>query len=112
MDQFVFRAMSSSVTFVWSRGGEKVQLAGTFNGWKPVEMKPTEDRKRWQLPVQLEGGRHEFKFVVDGQWVHDPDQPSSVNNVGTHNNIVDVSLSGQFILHCALSVFSSIVFIS
>jgi 5'-AMP-activated protein kinase, regulatory beta subunit len=83
--------MSSSVTFVWPYGGEKVELAGSFTGWKPVEMNPTDDRKRWQLPVELGGGRHEFKFVVDGRWVHDPEQPTEVSDVGTQNNVVSIN---------------------
>ena len=50
---FYFRAMSSSVTFVWPYGGEKVELAGSFNGWKPVEMKSDQEKKKWILPYDL-----------------------------------------------------------
>jgi hypothetical protein len=45
--------MSSSVTFVWPYGGEKVELAGSFNGWKPVEMKSDQEKKKWILPYDL-----------------------------------------------------------
>jgi len=100
----LFRAMSSSITFTWPHGGTKVELAGSFNGWKPVEMNPSEDRKLWQLPVELQRGRHEFKFVVDGRWCHDPDQTNNINDVGSLNNIVDVK-GGQRKLHSSLVRF-------
>jgi hypothetical protein len=38
---------------------------------------------QWILPVDLKAGRHEFKFVVD------------VNDVGSHNNVVDVDEAGE-----------------
>ena len=81
--------MSSSVTFVWPYGGEKVQLAGSFTGWKPVEM-VTGETNKWILPYNLSPGNHEFKFVVDGKWVHDPEQTNHVNELGSHNNILSV----------------------
>ena len=92
-----FRAMSSSsVIFVWPHAGSKVELAGSFNGWKPVEMVPSADRKLWQLPMELQRGHHEFKFVVDGRWCHDPEQNSGVNDVGSLNNVVDVEDVGAW----------------
>jgi 5'-AMP-activated protein kinase regulatory beta subunit len=50
---------------------------------------------QWILPVDLKAGRHEFKFVVDGKWVHDPQQATDVNDVGSHNNVVDVDEAGE-----------------
>ena len=83
--------MGSPVTFIWPHGGStKVELAGTFNGWKPVTMNPVDDHQLWQLELELPLGHHEFKFVVDGRWCHDPDQQNAVNDVGSLNNIVDV----------------------
>eukprot|EP00117_Sycon_ciliatum_P001741 scpid37579/ scgid2910/ 5&apos len=38
------------------------------------------------LPV----GKHEYKFHVDGQWIHDPSEPTTRNAMGTLNNVVTI----------------------
>ena len=76
--------------FEWSHGAvEKVQLAGSFTQWKPVEMKKTSDEK-WALKLDLPPGEYEFKFVVDGNWVHDELAPVKTNEMGTMNNFLMV----------------------
>lgn len=61
-----------------------VFLAGTFNKWNAVDLKP---------------GRYEYKFVVDGAWCcgpgHDGDDhecPECVpNSFGTKNRVLEVT---------------------
>ena len=68
----------------------KVAIAGDFNGWKPQSMKKQKDGS-YSLTVKVPAGRHEYKFVLDGDWVHDPDVPEvSVNNFGTLNSVAEV----------------------
>jgi hypothetical protein len=39
----------------------------------------------------LPPGRHEYKFVVDGQWLPDPNaQANAFNAYGTLNSVVEV----------------------
>lgn len=75
-----------------------VFLAGTFNDWQ-TDATPLirGDDGTWKTKVELDHGRHEFKFLVDGQWCCEPNcQPSSEcaqcvpNEFGTMNRFVDV----------------------
>jgi len=46
---------------------------------------------RWQTPLALEPGRHQYKFVADGQWLHDPLARENVSNGhGSLNSVVEV----------------------
>lgn len=46
------------------------------------------DETSWRLILPVGLGRHEFKFVVDGKWVHDPELNHDVNELGSQNNFV------------------------
>lgn len=49
-----------------------VHLAGDFNNWDvsglPLQM---ESPGRWRVTVPLPPGVHQYRFLVDGQWVDD-----------------------------------------
>ena len=40
--------------------------------------------------IELGEGDHEYKFLVDGQWVIDPNAPTIENNAGFKNNCIHV----------------------
>lgn len=76
-----------------------VFLAGTFNDWQ-TDTTPlaVDDRGTWKAKLDLPTGRHEFKFVVDGQWRCEPNCHASgecpkcvSNDFGTMNRFVDVA---------------------
>ena len=50
-----------------------VFLAGLFNDWVPdaTPMK-SDGHGQWAVSVPLGRGRHEYKFVIDGQWCCEP----------------------------------------
>ncbi len=71
-------------------GADKVQLAGDFTGWQP---KPLRKNKAGEYVsvVPLAPGTYEYKFIVDGQWVMDPDNSSwAANSFGTFNSVCRV----------------------
>ena len=72
-----------------------VHLAGEFNGWDPAAMPMADDDGDgvWTLTVELEPGRYEYKFVVDGgaSWEPDAGNPESVDdNHGGENSVIIV----------------------
>jgi 1,4-alpha-glucan branching enzyme len=76
---------------------KQVFLVGTFNNWdsKANPMEPTGDGS-WASKLDLPPGRHEYKFVVDGEWCCTPgDDHAACNCVpnafGTMNLIIEVS---------------------
>jgi hypothetical protein len=74
-------------------GAKSVFVAGSFNDWKPEKapLAPA-GNGRWTGDVALKPGRHEYLFVVDGQWIPDPNAKESVQNpFGGRNSILGVS---------------------
>ena len=74
-------------------GAKKVCVAGSFNGWKP-EATPLTPRGEghWCGDLTVKPGRHEYLFVVDGQWLPDPNAKETVSNpFGGRNSVLLVS---------------------
>ncbi|RPJ42882.1 MAG: hypothetical protein EHM19_09750, partial [Candidatus Latescibacterota bacterium] len=70
-----------------------VSLAGAFNNWN-AEGTPLakEGDGVWSVVVPLGEGKHEYKFVVDGQWFADPENPVTAGEYG--NSVVQVGADG------------------
>lgn len=67
-----------------------VTVAGTFNHWN-ITQTPMRRGKDgiWAVTVSLPAGLHEYRFVVDGQWVSDPNATRSIRNPhGVDNSVV------------------------
>ena len=74
-------------------GAKHVCVAGSFNGWTP-EKSPLvpAGNGRWVGDLAVKPGRHEYLFVVDGQWVPDPNAKETVQNpFGGKNSVLLVS---------------------
>jgi len=72
---------------------KEVILMGDFNNWnsKIHPMKINEDGL-WKKIVMLPPGKYEYKFLVDGQWWHDPSNAYvCINCFGTQNNVLVVA---------------------
>ena len=77
-------------TFKPSNSPRTVQLAGDFNNWKPIQMRRETDRV-FAVDVPLRSGTHQYKFIIDEQWVLDPDNTLSTPNCyGTTNSVARV----------------------
>ncbi|MGO9203516.1 MAG: glycogen-binding domain-containing protein [Limisphaerales bacterium] len=74
-------------------GAREVFVAGSFNEWKP-DRTPLLHRGNghWVGDLAVEAGRYEYMFVVDGQWLPDPNAKESVQNpFGGKNSLLVVS---------------------
>jgi hypothetical protein len=66
---------------LYAPAAQAVFVAGSFNGWQPSAMPLQKQANgRWLVELTLEPGRHEYRFVVDGQWTDDPLSPAYVSN--------------------------------
>ena len=86
---------SSEKTFICYAGpnATRVFLAGDFNDWRTAAapMTKTNDGS-WRAKARLAPGEHQYKFIVDGQWVHDQAAERQVlNSYGTLNSVIRVS---------------------
>ena len=69
-----------------------VCVAGSFNNWQPqaTPMVPLGNGK-WAKELTLPEGKYEYRFVVDGAWVSDPQaQQTAPNPFGTANSVLTV----------------------
>ena len=73
--------------------GRQVSVAGSFNNWDP-EAKVLKDRNGdgiYRGIVMLEPGEYEYKFVIDGEWCIDENNPCfASNDLGTLNSVIRV----------------------
>lgn len=65
----------------------RVELAGSFTGWRPEHELREVAPGVWTALVPLDPGVHDYTFVVDGeQWVVDPYAPSVPDSFGGENS--------------------------
>ncbi|NIS59833.1 MAG: glycoside hydrolase [Proteobacteria bacterium] len=67
--------------------GNRVSLAGDFNHWDVNDTPMKSDSKgNWKVSVNLQPGRYEYRFWVDGIWQDDSKAQERVGNpFGSHN---------------------------
>ena len=73
--------------------GAEVFVAGTFNSWNPQEfrLKSNGDDTVYVGVVPVTPGEHEYKFVVNGQWMPDPNNADwRPNDFGSLNSVLRV----------------------
>jgi hypothetical protein len=69
-----------------------VAVAGTFNNWDCKKTPMVKDSGTgWKTTLSLLPGRYEYRFVVDGQWINDPEAKESASNpFGSTNSVLVV----------------------
>jgi 1,4-alpha-glucan branching enzyme len=91
----IVRPSQHEIEFVLEcEGAEQVYVCGDFNQWHRTSLRMigNPDAGLWEKRLPLPPGRHEYKFFVDGKWLHDPDAPENVPNIyGSLNSVLEVS---------------------
>jgi chromosome partitioning protein len=83
-EEIISRSKPILVKFkIKSREARHVYVVGDFNNWTLGEASKLERSgdSEWQKSVTLKPGKYRYKFVVDGRWVHDPDNPQQEDNI-------------------------------
>jgi len=75
-----------------TKSAKEVYLIGTFTSWKDKVLMIKSDGDFVTI-VDLPEGEHQYKFVVDGKWEHDPNQSTVDDTFNGKNNIVIVKKS-------------------
>lgn len=68
--------------------GKDVYVCGTFNDWQKLKM--SKSQKDFVAIVDLGEGDHEYKFLVDGNWITDPSAAVVETETGYKNNLIHV----------------------
>ncbi len=72
---------------------QSVTIAGDFNDWNSQEqyLKKNPDGT-WTISLKLQPGSYHYKFVVDGNWQEDPNNPNRLwVSEGTFNSVIEVA---------------------
>ncbi len=76
---------------------KRVFVAGSFNNWQNRELRMNKTSTGWELPLFLREGTHTYKYIVDGQWITDPDNPAKRDDgSGNINSVIAIGDSILF----------------
>ncbi len=67
---------------------KQVILSGSFNDWNKHALAMHRNEQGWSIEVPLTGGKHLYKFIVDGQWMIDPDNKKTETTWDGYENSV------------------------
>lgn len=73
--------------------GSEVFISGSFNDWDGTtkSLKDKNGDGTFKTSMLLEPGEYEYKFVVNGEWLIDTDNPNfTQNEMGTLNSVIKV----------------------
>jgi 1,4-alpha-glucan branching enzyme len=78
-----------NVTFIiYNTQAQRIEVAGTFNEWKMLQMfRNPNDAGMWGVRYEnLAPGRYDYKYIVDGEWIPDPENYTAVDDGSGHWN--------------------------
>ncbi|MEM1212069.1 MAG: AAA family ATPase [Planctomycetota bacterium] len=88
------RNTSRGVLFVQPGSpNQPITIAGEFNGWNAEShpMNYDANLEVWQACLPLPAGTHQYRLVINGDWVNDPHNPhQQTNPFGDPNSLVTV----------------------
>jgi 1,4-alpha-glucan branching enzyme len=87
-------ATAPSIEFrLFAPEAQEVCLAGDFSDWQPEDCRMRRFKDgTWKKMLKLKPGRYEYRFVVDGQWWTDPENPQrQYNPFGQENSVLTVA---------------------
>ena len=67
-----------------------VEVTGSFCNWTRGSFKlKKDDSGVWKRSINLDPGRYEYRFLVDGVWHEDPGNEQKAGNpFGSFNNVI------------------------
>lgn len=82
------------------QNAKEVLVTGTFNRWDETNFKMKRTKDGWKVTLQLSPDVYEYKFIVDGKWMSDPNNPSKTpNEYDDFNSVIDIQETVYFQLN-------------
>jgi hypothetical protein len=72
------------------KDAKKVMLVGSFNFWDANKNPMTFDGQAWFCEVLVDPGMVPYKFIVDGKYILDPDNPGTIKDGDYINSVIEV----------------------
>jgi len=72
---------------------KEVYIAGDFNNWQlDNSSRMEQDNGTWKRKIRLTTGKHHYRFIIDGKWTEDPNNPShETNPYGEMDSLIEVT---------------------
>ena len=70
-----------------------MRIAGDFNNWNPetLSFSDVPEEPRWRKEFSLKPGSYRYKYLLDGQWIEDPENDKTVDDsYGGINSMIDI----------------------
>jgi len=79
---------------IYQPEAKRVELAGSFSGWKRIPLKPTGQCGYWETTLELPEGEYRFSYIVEGgRRLTDPTiAVREIDDFGGENSILRVKL--------------------
>jgi 1,4-alpha-glucan branching enzyme len=88
------RRVEEGILFIVNApNAQSVYCTGEFTNWSREGIRMEKDEKTgfWKTVLHLEPGEYEYRFIVDGVWIKDPNNTDSVlNEFGQENSLLVV----------------------
>lgn len=88
------RRVEEGILFILNApNAQNVYCTGEFTNWSREGIRMEKDEKTgfWKTVLHLEPGEYEYRFIVDGVWIKDPNNTDSVlNEFGQENSLLIV----------------------
>lgn len=78
---------------------KKVCIAGSFNNWKPDQINLKKTPAGWVIVLIIPAGNYGYKFIIDGDWTTDLQNPRHVVEGGEVNSFIAVRPNYTFKLN-------------
>lgn len=87
-------AVSQEIDFsISAPKAHEVYLAGDFNDWR-VDRSSLMERHngKWSKRLKLKDGKYRYRFVIDGEWTEDMNNPhKEVNPYGSIDSLIEIN---------------------
>ncbi len=85
--------MADVVFSVTAPSAREIYVAGEFNNWAVDEKsRMVKENGSWKKRMSLPMGKYRYRFVIDGSWVEDKDNPLKQENpYGTMDSLIEVA---------------------
>lgn len=85
-------SLKESIFTIQAPEAKEVHLVGDFNGWRVGnESFMQQNNGRWVKKMPLNPGSYHYRFVVDGTWLEDPNNPTKARNpFGQMNSLIEI----------------------
>lgn len=78
------------------RQAKRIYLSGSFNNWTTTQLPLQKNDSGWSVSVKLPPGKYQYKYIIDGHWIQDPN-----NNLGEN----DYQGGKNSVLYCFNHIF-------